>query len=146
MARRLTTQNNNDTHLCPAVLVIQQSKTACDLDRAATVFGLNWILVIEKWNFYTSRYRWRNYTCRKISPSFVDRYKYTHTLVANQPRYGEGGGAIAHSASCPPPFLSSLSLLLWRSSGSQDILCQVYSSPPQGDNYVAIDENWSLGW
>jgi hypothetical protein len=34
------------------------------------------------------------YTCRKISPSFVGRQKYTH---------GEGGEAIALKVFCPPP-------------------------------------------
>jgi hypothetical protein len=38
--------------------------------------------------------------CRKISPSFVDRHKCT--LLASQPRYGEGGEAIALKASCYP--------------------------------------------
>jgi hypothetical protein len=58
-------------------------------------------------------------TCRKISPSFDNRCKYA-LLAVSQPRYGEGGEAIAHWASCTPlPFPSSHLLLPWRSLGSQ---------------------------
>jgi hypothetical protein len=53
------------------------------------------------------------YTCRKISPSLVDHYKYTNWW----PRCGVRGEATSHKASCPCPLL--LPLLPWRSSGSQ---------------------------
>jgi hypothetical protein len=46
---------------------------------------------------YIMKYRC---TWLKISPSFVDLYK--QTLVASQPRYGEGGEVIVHKASCSP--------------------------------------------
>jgi hypothetical protein len=47
----------------------------------------------------------RQYTCRKISPSFVGLQ--IHTLAASQPRYREGGEAIAHKAFHPPHALPS---------------------------------------
>jgi hypothetical protein len=45
------------------------------------------------------------YTCRKISPSFVDHHKYTRWWPASR---GKGTEGIAHEASCSPPLALSI--------------------------------------
>jgi hypothetical protein len=69
-----------------------------------------------------------DYSCRKVSPSFVHA---THTFGENQPKYGEERKAIACKA--PRPISISPCLLLWCRSNSQ-IFCAQCSDGGQASS------------